>query len=105
MVIGNNALGTGFYNPLNPGMTLTSAMLSGIGEATGIGYDVRFSLGIVLILVILIITSILNLIKNKMDTIKTKNSTPIYKKVATFFSSDIALMRTYINDKFRKNKK
>ena len=105
MVIGNNALGTGFYNPLNPGMTLTSAMLSGIGEATGIGYDVRFSLGIVLILVILVITSILNLIKNKMDTIKTKNSTPFYKKVATFFSSDIALMRTYINDKFRKNKK
>ena len=105
MVIGNNSLGTGFYNPFNPGMTLTSAMLSGIGEASGLGYDVRFSLGIVLILVILAITAILNVIKNKMDTIKTKNSTSIFTKIKTFFGQDITLVRTYINDKFRKNKK
>ena len=105
MVIGNNANGLGFYNPLNPGMTLTSAMLSGIGEASGIGYDVRFSLGIVLILVILMITSILNVVKNKMDVIKTKNSTSVIKKIGKFFSSDIAFIRTYFNDKFKKDSK
>lgn len=104
MVIGNNSLGTGFYNIFNPGMTLTSAMLSGIGEATGLGYDVRFSLGIVLILVILAITSILNVVKNKMDVIKTKNNVSSFKKIKKFFSSDIELARAYINDKFRKSK-
>ena len=105
MVIGNNAIGTGFYNPLNPGMTLTSAMLTGIGEAVGFGYDIRFSLGIVLILVILTITSILNLIKDKMDTIKTKNSESKFKKVVKFFGNDIALVRTYFNDVIKKHKK
>ena len=40
-----------------------------------------------------------------MDTIKTKNSTSIFTKIKTFFDQDITLVRTYINDKFRKNKK
>lgn len=105
MVIGNNALGTGFYNPFNSGMTLTSAMLSGIGEATGIRYDIRFSLGIVLILVILSISAILNFVKLKLDTIKTKNSISIFSKIGAYFKSDYELLRSYINDKIRKDKK
>ena len=105
MVIGNNALGTGFYNPFNSGMTLTSAMLSGIGEATGIRYDVRFSLGIVLILVILSISAILNFVKLKLDTIKTKNTTSVFSKISAYFRNDYELLRSYINDKVRKDKK
>ena len=105
MVIGNNALGTEFYNPFNSGMTLTSAMLSGIGEATGIRYDVRFSLAIVLILVILAITSILNFIKMKMDTLKTKNSNGVFIKMKKFFGDEFQMLRAYYNEKFRKNNK
>ena len=66
MVIGNNSLGTGFLNVFNPGNTLTSAMLAGIGEAYGIGYDVRFSLGLVLIILILVVSMFLNFVKNKI---------------------------------------
>ncbi len=73
MVIGNNNLGEGFYNIFNPGNTLTSAMLSGIGEASGIGYDVRFSLGLVLILIIFIISTILNFVKKQMMKIDKKH--------------------------------
>ena len=67
MVIGNNSLGTSFYNVFTPGNTLTSAMLSGIGEAAGIGYDVRFSLGLVLIVVILFTSMILTAVKRKLN--------------------------------------
>ena len=105
MVIGNNSLGTGFYNIFGSGMTLTSAMLSGIGEASGIRYDVRFSLGIVLILVILAITSILNYVKLRMDTIKTKNSTGVIQKAKVFFGNDIEFIKAWINEKVRKFKK
>lgn len=66
MVIGNGNNGSGFLNIFNIGNTLTSAMLSGIGEASGIGYDTRFSLGLILILVTLLTSFLLNLIKKKM---------------------------------------
>ena len=46
------------------GSTIASAMLSGINEASGFGYDVRFSLGIVLMAVIVITNLLLNAIKN-----------------------------------------
>ena len=42
-------------------------MLSGIGEAAGIGYDVRFSLGLVLIVVILFTSMILTAVKRKLN--------------------------------------
>ena len=48
MVIGNSTNGLYFYNIFQPGSTIASAMLSGINEASGFGYDIRFSLGIVL---------------------------------------------------------
>jgi phosphate transport system permease protein len=74
MVIGNNSNGLGFYNVFNIGNTLTSAMLSGIGEAVNgtLGYDTRFSLGVVLIILILVSTSLLNITKKKMDPLKKK---------------------------------
>lgn len=79
MVIGNSSLGTNFYNVFAPGNTLTSAMLSGIGEAAGIGYDVRFSLGLVLIVVILLTSTLLNAIKRKMNSNYKKEDSLLYK--------------------------
>ncbi len=69
MVIGSSSNGLGFYNPFNPGNTLTSAMLGGMSEAAvdSLGYDVRFSLGIVLVLAILLITISLNAIKRSRE--------------------------------------
>ncbi len=85
MVIGNNSLGTSFYNVFAPGNTLTSAMLAGIGEAAGIGYDTRFSLGLVLILVILAVSSLLSAIKERIN--------PNYKKEDSFFYKIKSLFR------------
>lgn len=74
MVIGNNSMGTSFYNVFSPGNTLTSAMLAGIGEASGIGYDVRFCLGLVLILVIMIVSFLLNMMKRRITSIEKKEN-------------------------------
>ena len=84
MVIGNNSWGTSFYNVFAPGNTLTSAMLAGIGEAAGIGYDVRFSLGLVLIVVILLISSFLSAIKRRMNPNYKKEDSFVYK-IKNFF--------------------
>ena len=84
MVIGNNSLGTSFYNVFAPGNTLTSAMLAGIGEAAGIGYDVRFSLGLVLIIVIFIISSLLSAIKQRMNPNYKKEDSLFYKMKSLF---------------------
>lgn len=69
MVIGSSSNGLLFYNPLNPGNTLTSAMLGGMSEAVvdSLGYDVRFSLGLVLILLILVTTLSLNALKRRRE--------------------------------------
>ena len=81
MVIGNGTNGLTFYNPFAIGSTLTTAMLSGIGEASGIGYDVRFSLGIVLMVVIVVTNFILNAIKNHNK--ETSKLRAIIKKIQT----------------------
>ncbi len=67
MVIGNAASGPTF-NPLDISSTLTTAILMGIGEATPntMGYDIRFSAAILLILVIFAIDISLNAIKDEM---------------------------------------
>jgi phosphate transport system permease protein len=46
--------------------TLTSTMLEGLKETTGIDYDIRFSVGILLMLVILITNFVLNSIKKRI---------------------------------------
>lgn len=84
MVIGNQSNGLEFYNIFNIGSTLSTAMLTGLGEADGIGYDVRFSLGIMLMVVIIISNFILNYIKNNSfkDDTKIKR---IYRKIKNYF--------------------
>lgn len=79
MVIGNNSLGTSFYNVFAPGNTLTSAMLAGIGEASGLGYDVRFSLGLVLIILIMLVSSSLSLIKRRLNPYYKKEDSLLYR--------------------------
>jgi len=46
--------------------TLTSAMLEGFKETIGLDYDIRFSVGVVLMVVILLTNLILNIVKRKI---------------------------------------
>ncbi len=49
--------------------TITSTMLTGLKETQGIDYDIRFSLGIVLMVVILLTNMILNYIMKKVGNV------------------------------------
>lgn len=72
MVIGNAPSGIHF-GLFESSSTLTTQMLMGIGEATPgtLGYDIRFSAGLFLILLILVVDLTLNHIKNWMYATKT----------------------------------
>lgn len=52
--------------------TLTSIMLEGMKETTGIDYDIRFSVGIILMIIILLTNAVLNWIKRKVGNIDVK---------------------------------
>jgi len=52
--------------------TLTSTMLDGLKETTGLDYDIRFSVGIVLMVVILLTNLILNFVKKKVGNVDVK---------------------------------
>lgn len=66
MVAGGRGSGPSF-SLFDTTMTLTSTILTGIQEITeGLDYDIRFSIGLVLIVVILIVNFILNAVKNRM---------------------------------------
>lgn len=60
------------FNILDITSTLTTIMLEGFKETTGIDYDIRFSVGIVLMVVILMTNMILNLIKKKIGNVYEK---------------------------------
>lgn len=53
-------------NPFKPTSTITSTMLQGIYESSGLNYDIRFSLGIVLIILIITTNVLLNYVKKKV---------------------------------------
>lgn len=65
MVAGNAGSGPNF-NPFGLTRTLTSTMLMGIKETTGLDYDIRFSVGLVLIVIILLSNALLNFAKRKV---------------------------------------
>ncbi len=65
MVAGNRAFGPTF-NPFDITRTLTSTMLSGMSETTGADYDIRFAVGIVLIILILISNMLIHAVKRKV---------------------------------------
>lgn len=65
MVAGNAYTGPS-VNLFESTRTLTSTMLTGLKETTGLDYDIRFSVGIVLMILILITNSLIFLIKRKV---------------------------------------
>ncbi len=68
LVSGNSFSGV-TINPLATTATLTSRMLLGIKETTGIDYDIRFSVGLVLMLVILVTNVSLRWVMKKVGNI------------------------------------
>ena len=52
--------------------TLTSTMLEGLKETTGLDYYIRFSVGIILMIVILLTNLILNFVKRKVGSVNVK---------------------------------
>ncbi len=69
MVAGNNGSGP-IFNLFNTTRTLTSTMLLGLKETTGLDYDIRFSVGILLIIIILVSNILLNIVKRKIGNIQ-----------------------------------
>jgi phosphate transport system permease protein len=71
LVAGNARSGPslGFFQTTS---TLTSTMLQGLKETIGIDYDIRFSVGIVLMIVILITNLSLNFVKKRVGNISVK---------------------------------
>lgn len=71
LVAGNARSGPsfGFFDTTT---TLTSTMLQGLKETVGIDYDIRFSVGIVLMVVILISNLSLNYVKRKVGNVDVK---------------------------------
>lgn len=65
MVAGNAMTGP-TWNPFDITRTLTSTMLSGLKETTGLDYDIRFSVGIVLMILVLVTNLIIQFIKRKI---------------------------------------
>ena len=69
MVAGNKMFGP-TTNLFDTTRTLTTTMLAGLGETTGLDYDIRFSTGLVLMAVILLSNLILNYVKKKVGNIE-----------------------------------
>lgn len=65
MVAGNKMFGPTF-DLFDITRTLTSTMLAGLKETTGLDYDIRFSVGLVLMAVILCSNLLLNYVKRKV---------------------------------------
>lgn len=65
MVAGNRSVGPSFHL-FDITRTLTSTMLSGLNETSGLDYDVRYSVGIVLMITILISNLAIHFVKRKV---------------------------------------
>lgn len=65
MVAGNAMTGPNL-NPFDLTRTLTSTMLSGLHETTGLDYDIRFSVGIVLMIIVLLTNISIQLVKKNI---------------------------------------
>lgn len=65
MVAGNKMFGPTF-NLFDTTRTLTTTMLSGLSETAGVDYDIRFSIGVVLMVVILLTNLGIRFVKKKI---------------------------------------
>ncbi len=66
LVAGNRLYGPSF-SLFDTTRTLTSTMMMGLHETAGLNFDIRFSIGLVLIVVILITNFLLNLVKRRLS--------------------------------------
>ncbi len=71
LVAGSRRSGLSF-DILDTTSTLTTTMLEGMKDSAGLDYDIRFSVGIVLMAVILIVNFTLNYIKKKVGQVDVK---------------------------------
>jgi phosphate transport system permease protein len=71
LVAGSRRAGLSF-NLLDTTSTLTTTMLEGMKDSAGLDYDIRFSVGIVLMVVILFTNLTLNTIKRKVGNVDVK---------------------------------
>lgn len=71
LVSGGRRSGLSFHL-LDTTSTLTTTMLEGMKESAGLDYDIRFSVGIVLMIVILFTNFTLNFIKRKVGNVHVK---------------------------------
>lgn len=67
MVAGNALIGP-TTNLFDITRTLTTTMLAGLKETSGVDYDVRFSVGIILMITIIVTNLIINLVKNRIGS-------------------------------------
>lgn len=65
MVAGNSMIGP-TWNLFEITRTLTSTMLDGLKETTGLDYDIRFSVGIVLMVIVLLTNFLIQVVKRKV---------------------------------------
>ena len=78
MVAGNKMFGPDL--PPDTDRTLTTTMLSGLKETSGLDYDIRFSVGLVLMAVILLCNLILNYVKKRWESTRIKITSGNLKK-------------------------
>jgi phosphate transport system permease protein len=71
LVAGGRRAGMSF-DLLDTTSTLTTIMLEGLKETTGIDYDIRFSVGLVLMAVILLTNLFLNAVKRRVGMVHVK---------------------------------
>lgn len=67
MVCGNKIYGIS-WNIFEPTRTITTSMLAGIKETTGLDYDMRFALALLLIMMILLINAIFYYLKQRLGS-------------------------------------
>ena len=65
MVAGNAMIGP-TWNPFDITRTLTSTMLTGLHETSGVGYDIRFSVGIVLMIIIVFTNWLIHFVRRRI---------------------------------------
>jgi phosphate transport system permease protein len=71
-LVAGNARSGPTFNFFKTTSTLTSTMLQGLKETIGIDYDIRFSVGIVLMVVIFLTNATLNFIKRRVGNVDVK---------------------------------
>ncbi|MDD2213565.1 MAG: phosphate ABC transporter permease subunit PstC [Oscillospiraceae bacterium] len=65
-MVAGNAMSGPSWNLFDTTRTLTTTMLSGMHETSGLDYDIRFSAGLILMAVILLTNALIHLIKRKV---------------------------------------